>query len=278
LDWFGPHGPYTQYTWPDNVTIFESDRLGPVELADGLTVWGGAHRSGQCTARFLSQFSVDRRGVNIGLFHASEHTGTQREPDAGVCSSFGDAEVESAGLSHAFVGHFQMHHLGDHHTYPGAPISHEFGCGPTGRAILATIEANGVGERKAVPITSPPLHDVTVDVTGVRSRDDLMSVIRDGLAGLAGVARIRLSGVLSGKVGAGPENLVVSSEQLEHVVVDSAELTYELRFDDAFEERTVRSEFVRDVLTSNMSDAQKHRIILIGLGALKGQESPEADG
>src|SRR5205814_9037508 len=44
-DWLGPRSGYTQYTWPTNVTIFDSDRLSPVEVFEGVTIWGAAHRS-----------------------------------------------------------------------------------------------------------------------------------------------------------------------------------------------------------------------------------------
>jgi exonuclease SbcD len=272
LDWFGPYGPYTQYSWPNNVTIFQNDHLSPVELDEGVTVWGGAHRSGQCTARFLSEFSVDRGGVNIALFHASEQSGVQREQDAGTCSPFEDADIKSVGLSHAFVGHFHAQFLGKHHTYPGALIPHEFGRTSYGGAVLATLGRDGVSEREEVKIVSPPLHDLTVDVTGSRSRDDLLAAIKEAIDGLHGAARVRLCGTLDGKVRARPEDLVVGNEQLEYVVVDGTDLAYSLCFDDFLEEETVRSEFIRDVLASTMSDAQKHRVIAIGLGALEGQE------
>lgn len=41
-DWFGPASLYQQVTWSPNVHVFESPRLLPWPLVDGLTVWGGA--------------------------------------------------------------------------------------------------------------------------------------------------------------------------------------------------------------------------------------------
>jgi 3',5'-cyclic AMP phosphodiesterase CpdA len=44
-DWYGPASLYRQVDWPPNVHVFTEDRLSPVELADGLTMWGAAHRA-----------------------------------------------------------------------------------------------------------------------------------------------------------------------------------------------------------------------------------------
>ena len=42
-DWLGPTSIYRQTRWSPNVHIFDSRELQPWELADGLTIWGGAH-------------------------------------------------------------------------------------------------------------------------------------------------------------------------------------------------------------------------------------------
>lgn len=38
-DFIGPLGGYTSHDWPENVTVFDSDRFSPVDV-DGVTIWG----------------------------------------------------------------------------------------------------------------------------------------------------------------------------------------------------------------------------------------------
>ena len=71
-DWYRPQSIYRQEAWTPNVTIFTEDRLAPVELADGFTLWGAAHRAPANTDGFLDGFTVDRDGIHVALFHGSE--------------------------------------------------------------------------------------------------------------------------------------------------------------------------------------------------------------
>ena len=44
-DWYSARSPYALEEWSPNVHVFTDARLTPVELADGLTLWGAAHRA-----------------------------------------------------------------------------------------------------------------------------------------------------------------------------------------------------------------------------------------
>ena len=74
-DWYGTESPYRQARWSPNVHIFTEDRLRPVPLRDGLTLWGAAHRSPARTLGFLDDFRGDRGGIHLALFHSSERGG-----------------------------------------------------------------------------------------------------------------------------------------------------------------------------------------------------------
>ena len=50
-DWFGPTSPYRHVDWTPNVHVFTGSALTPVELRDGITLWGAAHRSPASTGR-----------------------------------------------------------------------------------------------------------------------------------------------------------------------------------------------------------------------------------
>ena len=73
-DWLGTESPYLQGEWGDNVTLFRRDRLEPVELGQGVTLWGAAHLVPANTDDFFANFHVDRGGVNLVVAHASERS------------------------------------------------------------------------------------------------------------------------------------------------------------------------------------------------------------
>jgi hypothetical protein len=51
------------------------------------------------------------------------------------CATFDEAAVERAGFDHALVGHYQQAYFGSKHTYPRAPIAHDFGLSPSRRTL-----------------------------------------------------------------------------------------------------------------------------------------------
>jgi DNA repair protein SbcD/Mre11 len=106
-DWLGPESLYARLEWPSNVHVFREDRLEPVELEDGLTLWGAAHRAPANTDGFLDGFRVARGGVNVALFHGSERSRLVFEHEAKMPHApFLGEQISEAGLSHAFCGHY----------------------------------------------------------------------------------------------------------------------------------------------------------------------------
>ena len=59
-DWLAPAGLYRQARFGPNVHLFTTDRLEPVTLVDGCTLWGAAHLRPRGTDGFLDRFRVDR--------------------------------------------------------------------------------------------------------------------------------------------------------------------------------------------------------------------------
>ena len=117
-----PGQPLPAGEWTPNVHLFEEERLTPVTLADGLTLWGAAHHSPANARGFLDGFRVDRGGVNLALFHGSEQGGFAfQDPDKVPHAPFRAEQIRAAGLHHALVGHFHKPRDAADHTYPGNP-------------------------------------------------------------------------------------------------------------------------------------------------------------
>src|SRR5579884_1342250 len=142
-DWLSPQSLYRRTAWSPNVHIFGERALRPFPLADGFTIWGGAHLAPAGAPDFLQGFEVDRSGVNIGLFHGSE-TGYSPFEDAGKQphAPFRAEEIRAAGLHYGLLGHCHAPRDTESFTYPGNPEPLTFGeTGPRGVAI-ATVAAD----------------------------------------------------------------------------------------------------------------------------------------
>lgn len=274
-DYVGPLGGYSSHEWPDNVTVFDTDRFTAVEVGQGLTVWGAAHTEAHRTQSFLQGFTVDRPGPNIALFHGADIGGRDREPESDPCATFTEPVLERAGFDHALVGHYRQHHFGARHTYPGAPVAHDFGPSSTGGAVLVTVTSGGMVEREYIPVPSPGLHEVEVDVTGATSPADVVSRAGSSVAGRNGVVRVTLTGRLS-------PDVVLRRDDFGQLPGPATELIVRLRagvdvdVDRLRDEQTIRGQFVRDVLAAGLSDERRDRVLLIGLRALAGHGELEA--
>ena len=272
-DWLGPQSLYVQTAWPDNVHIFTEDQFRPYELAEGLTVWGAAHRAPANTDGFFDRgFRVDRAGVNLALFHGSERGGFAAGPGDKLPHAPFDAEqIPRSGLTHAFCGHFHTPRDAEHHTYPGNPEPLAFGeRGPRG-LVLADVDHAGQVTRTRHRISRIDVHDLRVDVTGCGTSTELRKYVSEQLTGLHGLARVRLDGQVDPDVDIRLDDLRTIRCELDDVVYDVGELRTGYDLDILACEPTVRGRFVRDVLSSILDADQQRRVLETGLRALAGR-------
>lgn len=275
-DFIGPLGGYARHVWPSNVHIFESERLTPHECPGGVTIWGAANRQAHAKSSFLAGFRLDRSGVNLALFHGAETTGYEREPGLDSCAPFSEAELEDAGFGHTLVGHYQQRHFGRLHVYPGAPIVHGFGsAGPRG-AVAVRVNADGSFDREEVNVASGDLYDLEVDLTGSRSKAEVLRRAKDAIGGRSGGGRLRITGQLS-------PDVVVRRDDLAKVAgsADTTVVTWDASvggdLDALAREPTIRGQFVREVMGSSLlTEERRERVLLIGLRALAGHEELDA--
>jgi exonuclease SbcD len=275
-DWWGGESLYQRVGWSPNVHLFTDARLRPFELAEGFTVWGGAHQAPANTDDFLTRFTVDRSGVNVALFHGSERVWfTQQEQPKQPHAPFDVVEIERARLQHAFLGHFHRPKNAELFTYPGNPDPLSFGEDGQRGAVVATIGPDGTVDRRTQLVAATSVHDLTVDVTGCASQQDVRDLLHARLAGLSGSVRVTLEGELGTEVDLPPADLNALAPQIDglHVRVGTVHIAYDL--EAIARERTVRGQFVRDVLDSGFSADEQRRVLVTGLRALDGRDDLE---
>jgi DNA repair exonuclease SbcCD nuclease subunit len=275
-DWYGPESLYRRVAWSPNVHVFDTPRLTPVELRDGLTLWGAAHCAPAGTDGFLSGFRVDRGGVHLGLFHGSERAalfeqGDGKQPHA----PFEAEDIEPAGLHHAFVGHYHCPRDAERHTYPGNPEPLAFGESGLRGALVVTIGADGRVQRQRHRVATTEVHDLAVDVSGCASRQEVRDRVAEVAFGRAGIARLTLAGELAQEVDLAPRDLRDAAPWLDAVLVRIGDLRPGYDLESVAHEPTVRGQFVRDVLAAGLEPGEERRVIVTGLRALDGRADLE---
>lgn len=271
-DWLAPSSIYRTARWSSNVHVFESDRLEPYALSDRLTIWGAAHRAPANTDDFLRDFRARAQGVNIGLFHGSERSGlpgqgSGKEPYA----AFSAYEIAGAGLAHALLGHYHAPVDGPDYTYPGNPEPLSFGETGERGAVLVEVKDDGTISRERLRATQTAIEDVSVDVSGSASSQDVLDRVAAALAGQTGLARVSLQGGASPSLVIEPGVLDGAQAGLEYVLFDSRGLWPAYDLNEISEEKTVRGQFVRDVLESDLDEVERRRVVITGLRALAGR-------
>ena len=274
-DWLSPQSPYLQVAWSPNVHLYVEDHLEPMVLADGLTLWGAAHRAPANTGDFFAGFRPDRAGIHLAIAHASERSvlpwqEAGKEPHA----PFEASELESSGLAHAFLGHYHQPRDADRYTYPGNPDPLEFGETGERGVVLATVAADGTIERERRIVAVSEVHDLTVTLDAAVHADQVDEAIRSAVAGLSGCVRVTLTGEVAPSVAIEVRDLARLGDGLDELVVRVGALatTYDLAGIER--ETTVRGEFVRSA--SRIEDLElRRRVTLTGLRALEGRRDLE---
>ena len=275
-DWYGPQSLYRQVAWSENVRVFDSDRFQPVELLDGLTLWGAAHRAPANTPGFLEEFAVDRGGTHIALFHGSERGWfSQQGGRKTLHAPFDSDQIESSSLHHAFLGHYHRPRDDRLFTYPGNPDPLTFGEDGKRGAVIANIKGDGTVTRDRRDVSVTRVHDLHVDITGSANQQDVRDRVRDALKSLAGFARVTLSGEPSADIDIRPREFSSVDWGLDSVLVEVGDVNSAYNLESIREEPTVRGEFVREVSEQDIPEDEKRRILVTGLRALDRRDDLE---
>ncbi len=274
-DWYSERSPYALVDWSANIHVFSEGRFTPVELADGLTLWGVAHRAPANTGDLFADFRPDRAGVHLALAHASERSALPfQESGKQPHAPFEASEIEAAGLAHAFLGHYHVARDAERHTYPGNPDPLEFGESPGRGIVLATVAADGSVTRERRSVAVSEVHDIDVALDGCEHSDDVHARLEGALAGLSGSVRATLVGEVGPKVQVDLRELRTLGAHLDGLLLRSGRLGVGYDFDEIAAQPTVRGQFVRDA-AEIQDEERRRRVMLTGLRALDGRKDLE---
>ncbi|NOY77934.1 MAG: hypothetical protein GXO76_08710 [Calditrichaeota bacterium] len=276
-----PDSLYRQTKWPENVTIFPHPKLEPIPLSEDIVLWGLAHPSPSWREAPLKKFRVPDDRIHILLLHGSDMSSV---PSNKVTHApFVPEEIGRAGFSFALLGHYHQGRLSPEENpilaYPGSPEPLAFCESGLHGAVLLEIETGGLSARHISTSTYQSVQK-NVAVSELSNRDAILAKIHEELREHAGpkvLARVILEGTRHPDVA---WDLAVLRENLPenflHVFLEDHTLPA-FPLDELREEKTVRGEFVRRLLSEmeSASDEQKTLIkdaLTFGLLAFEKKE------
>jgi exonuclease SbcD len=275
-DWLSPASPYALTQWSPNVHVFGEASLTPLTLADGLTIWGAAHRAPANTDGFFKDFRPDRGGIHLALAHASETSLLAwQEPGKQPHAPFEAADLVAAGISHAFLGHYHLPRDAERHTYPGNPDPLEFGEEGERGAVLATVEPDGSVLRERHSVAVSEVSDISIAIDRAQHGTDIADAVASAIAGLRGCVRVTVEGELAPGVALDLNELNRLGAHLDGLQVRAGPITVGYDLEAISAESTVRGQFVRDARAQIVDEDAQRRIVLTGLRALEGRADLE---
>lgn len=277
-DRFDSQSIYALNRWSDNVHVFREPRLEPVQLDDGLTLWGAGHRVPANTPGFLDDFKASGDSIHIALFHGSEQTWWSEQEDGKKQphAPFEAEQVPASGLSHVFLGHYHRPRDAEYHTYPGNPDPLEFGEDGERGAVVATINSDGSVVRQRHQVAVTRIHDLLLDVTGATNRGDIRDRVLALTDGLEGLARVTVHGEMDPSVELHTKDLhdlLGASFEAHQVRIGEIHTAYDI--DVIRQEPTVKGTFVSDVLAAGLPADTERRVLVTGLRAFDGRTDLE---
>lgn len=132
--------------------------------------------------------------------------------------------------------------------------------------MVVSVRTDGSVNREFVEIASSPLHDLTVDVSGSLSKQDVVSAAGRAVSDRTGVVRLTVVGRLPLDVDDDIDLSPVGAAGC--VVLPVWDTTVDADLEDLAEEQTVRGEFARELLDAEISDQRRARLARLGLRAL----------
>ena len=278
-DYADTESPYRRVGWPDNVHIFNETHLTAAPLADGVTIWGAAHRKPVDTPGFFEDgFHVGNApgagdGVHIAVFHGEERNavfqGQYRH------APFDGDQIAAAGFDHAVVGH--SHKPADRPTWTRLGSLEQLAFNSAyGSAVLLEVESGEVTRRRLDPLP-PTLHSLSASLNDVEDLEGARDRVREALEGRTGAARVRLLGEVPDTLHLHADDFGPGAfeppEAVDQVLVDVSGLTSPYDLEHIADESTVQGMFVRRVRAADLDRETERLVLLAGLRALDGRDS-----
>ena len=219
--------------------------------------------------------SLNENAMNIVMMHGQQRTGKSRGAE--------EDTIRFAPLTNKHIDYIALGHIHEYQAvklderciacYSGCLEGRGFDeCGQKGYVLLE-IEGNRISHR-FVPLARRTLHTVECDVTDFSTQLDLEERVLSAVASIPASDMVKV--ILTGTCAAEAQKdlLHLTSALSERFyfakIYDRSRLL--IRPEDYRYDISLKGEFVRRVMASDLKDEEKERVIACGLRALTGEE------
>ena len=238
---------------------------------DGICITG-AELSEENVGQLPRTLELDAEKINVVLLHgmASEYGGGA---DGIALREFRDKGIDYLALGH--IHSYQKEKLDDRGIwcYSGCLEGRGFDeCGPKGYVKLEIVDGHVTSE--FVPCASRTLHKVEADLTDCHTEQEMFAAVQQALADIPAKDLVKL--VLTGELlpEETPDTDWMETKLRENYyflkVKDQTRLL--IRPEDYQYDVSLKGEFVRQVMASELQEEEKEEILRLGLRALNGEE------
>jgi len=271
----GNHDPlsrssqYNLVQWPENVTIFSSEKIEKKEFCDrNAVVYGYSWDSSENDKNLFKDFEgVDRTKTNILIIHGDAVSKDSRYLPLDI------QRIQSFGFDYIALGHIHKPDIiSDRTAYCGSPEPLDFGETGQHGIIQGTID-NGITSIEFVPFSRRIFVDTTITLDETLEYMDILDRIRscdvkDSLK--RNFYRITLEGKISPDVELNTGDIAeaLSSEFYYLEIIDRTRIDYDL---DALERENsdnIIGYFIREMKSRDLEDEINRQALYLGLDVL----------
>lgn len=260
---------------PKNLRLF--DNTWVTYTYDGVTVTG-IELDAENSVTAYNSLVLDHDKFNIVTMHG-QLAGYKSKDNAEIISL---DDLKNRSIDYLALGHvhaFRMDRLDGRgrYCYPGCLEGRGFDeCGPKGFVLLDIDPQTRMASAEFVPIAARTLYVLPVDVTGIGTTQDAAERMEEAIAQSGYSSNSLVKFVLEGEVDVECElNTEFLEEQFAEYfyflkVYDETRL--QVNYEDYANDISLKGEFVRLVLESELAEEEKLMVIRAGIQALQGEE------
>jgi DNA repair exonuclease SbcCD nuclease subunit len=161
--------------------------------------------------------------------------------------------------------------------YPGCLEGRGFDeCGKKGFVLLDVDETSRTADAQFISLAARTVYELLVDITGCATTNDAARRIDDAIRQAdypsASLVRIVLQGAVDVETELSTAYLTELFSEYFYVVKVDDETTISVAYSDYEKDESLKGEFIRMVLASDLEEEQKSEVIRCGLMALAGEE------
>ena len=266
----GNHDPilknsyYKNYTWNDNVYIFNSE-VEKFEF-DDLDVYGVGFDDFYCKNSKINNIKIDDKNkINILVMHgdlnASENTEMSYNP-------INENKLKTIGFDYIALGHIHKQLINNNIVYPGSTVSLGFDELGEHGAIDVSLEKNKL-DIKFVKLDNTEFVEKKIDLSQITTEEEVIETIKNQEFEANKLYKIVLTGCKNMEINTKKISSLLENKNIIKIK-DETKMKYDI--EKIAMENNLKGYFVREALQmqkdNNYTDDKTNRIIEIGLNAL----------